>query len=106
MLIVVSYSGEPRGTLFFNMLQNLKLVFRKMEVFICGIRGQGKMSVRLRRSGCSYHHTDRNELAEKFNLIAPVLFSRNGKLGFEPEGSYQQLNDVFAEMVAWHMQRE
>ncbi|MGK3687239.1 hypothetical protein ACSLPA_34245, partial [Escherichia coli] len=30
------------------------------------------------------------------------FFSRNGKLGFEPEGSYQQFNDVFAEMVAWH----
>ncbi|MFH3721918.1 hypothetical protein WAI01_21650, partial [Acinetobacter baumannii] len=43
-----------------------------------------------------------NELAEKLDLIAPVLFSRNGKLGFEPEGSYQQFNDVFAERVAGH----
>ncbi|WP_129944630.1 hypothetical protein, partial [Escherichia coli] len=27
---------------------------------------------------------------------------REPGMGFEPEGSYQQFNDVFAEMVAWH----
>ncbi|EIN55112.1 hypothetical protein BJK43_26455 [Escherichia coli] len=49
-----------------------------------------------------YHHQDRNELVDKLNLIAPVLFDREPGMGFEPEGSYQQFNDVFAEMVAWH----
>ncbi|EJQ0986594.1 relaxase NikB, partial [Escherichia coli] len=49
-----------------------------------------------------YHHQDRNELVDKLNLIAPVLFDREPRMGFEPEGSYQQFNDVFAEMVAWH----
>ncbi|EKF9547436.1 relaxase NikB, partial [Escherichia coli] len=39
---------------------------------------------------------------DKLNLIAPVLFDREPRMGFEPEGSYQQFNDVFAEMVAWH----
>ncbi len=72
-----------------------------MEVFISGIRGQEKnVCTDYGDRVVFYHHTDRNELAEKLDLIAPVLFSRNGKLGFEPEGSYQQFNDVFAEMVA------
>ena len=43
-----------------------------------------------------------DELVDKLNLIAPVLFDREPGMGFEPEGSYQQFNDVFAEMVAWH----
>ncbi|MCG4032176.1 relaxase/mobilization nuclease domain-containing protein [Escherichia coli] len=94
---------EPGGTPLFNNVAKLEARLQK----------NGSVHFRDTRTGknvCTdygdrvvfYHHTDRNELAEKLNLIAPVLFSRNGKLGFEPEGSYQQFNDVFAEMVAWH----
>lgn len=54
MLIVVSFSANPEERHFLIMLQNLKLVFRKMEVFISGIRGQEKMSVRITEIGlCS-----------------------------------------------------
>ncbi|MCM5203885.1 relaxase NikB, partial [Escherichia coli] len=94
---------EPGGTPLFNNVAKLEARLQK----------NGSVHFRDTRTGknvCTdygdrvvfYHHTDRNELAEKLDLIAPVLFSRNGKLGFEPEGSYQQFNDVFAEMVAWH----
>ncbi|MBL1729071.1 hypothetical protein ELD60_31040, partial [Klebsiella pneumoniae] len=48
------------------------------------------------------NHHDRNALADKLDLIAPVLFGRDPRMGFEPEGNDKQFNQVFAEMVAWH----
>ncbi|MGT6524194.1 hypothetical protein ACRW7G_27620, partial [Escherichia coli] len=48
------------------------------------------------------NHHDRNALADKLDLIAPVLFERDPRMGFEPEGNDKQFNQVFAEMVAWH----
>ncbi|WP_332125948.1 hypothetical protein, partial [Escherichia coli] len=48
------------------------------------------------------NHHDRNALADKLDLIAPVLFGRDPRMGFEPEGNDKQLNQVCAEMVAGH----
>ncbi|MDQ9279283.1 hypothetical protein, partial [Escherichia coli] len=73
---------EPGGTPLFNNVAKLEARLQK----------NGSVHFRDTRTGknvCTdygdrvvfYHHTDRNELAEKLDLIAPVLFSRNGKLG-------------------------
>lgn len=49
-----------------------------------------------------HNHHDRNELADKLDLIAPVLFERDPRMGFGPEGNDRQFNQAVAEMVAWH----
>ncbi len=38
------------------------------------------------------NHHDRNALADKLDLIAPVLFERDPRMGFEPEGNDKQFN--------------
>lgn len=38
-----------------------------------------------------YHHQDRNELVDKLNLIAPVLFDREPGMGFEPKAHINSL---------------
>ncbi|EJT9668014.1 relaxase/mobilization nuclease domain-containing protein [Salmonella enterica] len=48
------------------------------------------------------NHKDYDELADKLNLIAPVLFEREPRMGFEPEGDDRHFNQVFADMVAWN----
>lgn len=47
-----------------------------------------------------HNHHDRNELADKLDLIVPVLFERAPGMSFDPEGNDRQFNQYFAEMVA------
>ncbi len=94
---------EPGGTPVYGNTGDLEARLQK----------NGSVRFRDRRTGefvCTDYgdrvvfrnHHDRNALADKLDLIAPVLFGRDPRMGFEPEGNDKQFNQVFAEMVAWH----
>ncbi|EJN7758123.1 relaxase NikB, partial [Escherichia coli] len=94
---------EPGGTPVYGNTGDLEARLQK----------NGSVRFRDRRTGefvCTDYgdrvvfrnHHDRNALADKLDLIAPVLFERDPRMGFEPEGNDKQFNQVFAEMVAWH----
>ncbi|HGV0508159.1 TPA: relaxase NikB, partial [Escherichia coli] len=94
---------EPGGTPVYGNTGDLEARLQK----------NGSVRFRDRRTGelvCTDYgdrvvfrnHHDRNALADKLDLIAPVLFERDPRMGFEPEGNDGQFNQVFAEMVAWY----
>ncbi|MEA1696305.1 relaxase NikB, partial [Salmonella enterica subsp. enterica serovar Minnesota] len=94
---------EPGGTPVYGNTGDLEARLQK----------NGSVRFRDRRTGelvCTDYgdrvvfrnHHDRNALADKLDLIAPVLFKRDPRMGFEPEGNDGQFNQVFAEMVAWY----
>ncbi|MES4086610.1 IncI1-type relaxase NikB [Escherichia coli] len=94
---------EPGGTPVYGNTGDLEARLQK----------NGSVRFRDRRTGefvCTDYgdrvvfrnHHDRNALVDKLDLIAPVLFGRDPRMGFEPEGNDKQFNQVFAEMVAWH----
>lgn len=41
-------------------------------------------------------------LQHELNRVSPVLFSRDPKMGFAPEGNDAQFNQALAEMVGWY----
>lgn len=41
-------------------------------------------------------------LQQELNRVSPVLFAREPKMGFAPEGKDTQFNQAFAEMVGWY----
>lgn len=86
---------ENRGELEARLQKNGSVRFRdrRTDQFVCTDYGDRVVF---------HNHHDRNELADKLDLIAPVLFERDPRMGFEPEGNDRQFNQVFAEMVAWH----
>ncbi|EDI8721183.1 IncI1-type relaxase NikB [Salmonella enterica] len=86
---------ENRGELEARLQKNGSVRFRdrRTDQFVCTDYGDRVVF---------HNHHDRNELADKLDLIAPVLFERDPRMGFEPEGHDRQFNQVFAEMVAWH----
>ncbi|HBM0098172.1 TPA: IncI1-type relaxase NikB [Salmonella enterica subsp. enterica serovar Blitta] len=86
---------ENRGDLEARLQKNGSVRFRdrRTDQFVCTDYGDRVVF---------HNHHDRNELADKLDLIAPVLFERDPRMGFEPEGNDRQFNQVFAEMVAWH----
>lgn len=86
---------ENRGDLEARLQKNGSVRFRdrRTDQFVCTDYGDRVVF---------HNHHDRNELADKLDLIAPVLFERDPRMGFEPEGNDSQFNQVFAEMVAWH----
>ncbi|HAG3364695.1 TPA: IncI1-type relaxase NikB [Salmonella enterica] len=86
---------ENRGELEARLQKNGSVRFRdrRTDQFVCTDYGDRVVF---------HNHHDRNELADKLDLIAPVLFERDPRMGFEPEGNDSQFNQVFAEMVAWH----
>ncbi|EBS0228713.1 hypothetical protein DTU91_23565, partial [Salmonella enterica subsp. enterica serovar Schwarzengrund] len=86
---------ENRGDLEARLQKNGSVRFRdrRTDQFVCTDYGDRVVF---------HNHHDRNELADKLDLIAPVLFERDPRIGFEPEGNDRQFNQVFAEMVAWH----
>ncbi|EHD9149698.1 IncI1-type relaxase NikB [Salmonella enterica] len=86
---------ENRGELEARLQKNGSVRFRdrRTDQFVCTDYGDRVVF---------HNHHDRNELADKLDLIAPVLFERDPRMGFEPEGNDRQFNQVLAEMVAWH----
>ena len=66
---------------------------QKNGVFVSVTVGRESLSVRIMVTGVVFrNHHDRNALADKLDLIAPVLFERDPRMGFEPEGNDKQFN--------------
>ncbi|EDT2962898.1 relaxase NikB [Salmonella enterica subsp. enterica] len=48
------------------------------------------------------NHDNLDLLRQDMSKVAPVLFSRDPRFGFAPQGNNAQFNQAFADMVAWH----